>query len=42
MLPLIGAMTKVNGAAAAYVCRNFACRRPVTTVQDLEGELEGR
>ena len=30
LLPWIGAMGLVDGRAAAYVCRNFACERPVT------------
>ena len=38
-LPLVAKMQPVNGAAAAYVCRNFACRAPVTNVDDLEKEL---
>jgi uncharacterized protein YyaL (SSP411 family) len=38
-LPLLAAMRPVNGRAAAYVCRNFACRQPVTTVEELAGEL---
>ncbi|MDP1570482.1 MAG: thioredoxin domain-containing protein [Vicinamibacterales bacterium] len=31
LMPWIGAMTMVDGAPAAYVCRNFTCERPVTT-----------
>ncbi|MET8864257.1 N-acylglucosamine 2-epimerase, partial [Nonomuraea sp. NPDC004580] len=31
----------VGGAPAAYVCRGFTCRMPVTTVEDLEAELAG-
>ncbi len=38
-LPFTAAMTARDGAAA-YVCRDFACRQPVTTVQDFETELE--
>ena len=29
-LPLMAGRTLVDGRAALYVCRNFACRRPVT------------
>jgi uncharacterized protein YyaL (SSP411 family) len=29
-----------NGQATAYVCRNFACRRPVTTPEELAEQLE--
>ncbi|MEV4803584.1 thioredoxin domain-containing protein [Nonomuraea sp. NPDC049421] len=31
----------VGGAPAAYVCRGFTCRMPVTTVEDLKAELAG-
>ena len=38
-LPLVAGMEPVNGATAAYVCRNFTCRQPVTTVDGLMQEL---
>ena len=38
-LPFIDAMNPVNGRAAAYVCRDFACRQPVTSAEALEQEL---
>jgi uncharacterized protein len=38
-LPMVAGMKPVNGAAAAYVCRNFACRAPVTSAEELEKEL---
>jgi hypothetical protein len=38
-IPLLEGKTLVGGAAAAYVCRDYACRAPVTTVQALEKEL---
>jgi uncharacterized protein YyaL (SSP411 family) len=38
-LPFIEAMRPVDGATAAYVCRDFACRQPVTTVDALQQEL---
>jgi uncharacterized protein len=38
-LPFMAAMRPVDGAPAAYVCRDFSCRAPVTTVVDLEREL---
>jgi uncharacterized protein YyaL (SSP411 family) len=38
-LPLVAAMEPVNGVTAAYVCRNFTCRQPVTTVDALLEEL---
>ena len=39
LLPFTAAMTARDGAAA-YVCRNFTCRQPVTTPHDLARELE--
>ena len=38
-LPFISAMQPIAGITAAYVCRDFACRQPVTTVDALEQEL---
>ncbi len=38
-LPFIAAMRPVEGAAAVYVCRNFACRQPVTAPESLSEEL---
>jgi len=38
-LPFIAAMQPVAGITAAYVCREFTCRQPVTTVDALEQEL---
>src|SRR5262249_55395449 len=38
-LPLVAAMQPIDGAAAAYVCQNFSCRQPVTTVEALQQEL---
>jgi uncharacterized protein YyaL (SSP411 family) len=37
--PWIAGMKPIDGKAAAYVCRNFACRQPVTTVEELEHAL---
>jgi uncharacterized protein YyaL (SSP411 family) len=39
-VPLVAAMRPVDGAAAAYVCRNFTCRQPVTTAAGFEKELQ--
>ena len=41
-LPFLAAMRPVDGATAAYVCRDFTCRQPVTTVDALKQELEWR
>ena len=38
LLPFTAAMTSRDGAAA-YVCRDFTCRQPVTTAEDLAREL---
>ena len=39
VLPLVAAMEPIDGAPAAYVCRNFSCRQTVTTPEALENEL---
>ena len=39
LLPFMAGMQGANGRAAAYVCRNFTCRPPVSTPEDLEGAL---
>ncbi|HEX7138831.1 MAG TPA: hypothetical protein VF219_13320, partial [Vicinamibacterales bacterium] len=38
-LPFLSAMLPVDGQPAAYVCRDFACRRPVTDGDALLEEL---
>jgi uncharacterized protein YyaL (SSP411 family) len=38
-LPFLEAMQPVDGTTAAYVCRDFTCRQPVTTVGGLQQEL---
>jgi uncharacterized protein len=37
--PLLAGRRQVDGAPAAYVCRNFTCRAPVTTPEDLKALL---
>jgi hypothetical protein len=39
LLPFIAAMSARERGAAAYVCRAFTCRQPVTTPGELAGEL---
>jgi uncharacterized protein YyaL (SSP411 family) len=40
-VPLLAGRRPVDGAPAAYVCRDFTCRAPVTTVEDLRAVLRG-
>lgn len=39
-IPLLRAKTLVSGKAAVYVCENYACKRPVTSVEDFEDLIE--
>lgn len=38
-VPLLAGRSGIDGGATAYVCRDFACRLPVTTPEDLRAEL---
>jgi uncharacterized protein len=38
-LPLVAGKTRVNGRAALYVCRDFACQRPVVAPGDVDVAL---
>jgi len=38
-IALLEGRDRVDGQAAVYVCERFACRRPVTTPEDLAKEL---
>jgi hypothetical protein len=40
-VPLLEGRTLHHGAAAAHVCRHFACRLPVTSPDALRAELDG-
>lgn len=39
-LPPVQNMSKVDGKATAYVCKNFVCSQPVNTVEDLRKLLQ--
>jgi len=38
-LPWLASMTMKDGAATAYVCRDFTCQAPVTSVEELNAGL---
>jgi len=40
-VPLFEQRDLVDGAAAAYVCEGFVCRRPVTTAEELAAVVSG-
>jgi hypothetical protein len=40
-LPMVAAMEPVNGATAVYICRDFTCEAPVTTVEALDLRMSG-
>ncbi|MBP8948247.1 MAG: hypothetical protein KBG73_05355, partial [Candidatus Promineofilum sp.] len=42
VVPLLAGRARLDGRAAAYVCRRFVCRRPVVEPDALEQELEIR
>ena len=39
IMPFVGAMQTGAGAATAFVCRDFACREPVSTADALASQL---
>jgi len=41
VIPLLAGRPAVGGQAAAYVCRNFTCRAPVTDPVELAAALGG-
>jgi len=41
-VPLLAGRGLVNGAPAAYVCRQFTCQAPVTTPEQLREALATR
>jgi uncharacterized protein YyaL (SSP411 family) len=38
-LPLLAGRGMIDGRPAAYVCRNYACQRPVTSPEELAVQL---
>ncbi|HEX8683094.1 MAG TPA: thioredoxin domain-containing protein, partial [Ardenticatenaceae bacterium] len=40
LIPLLQERTAINGQATAYLCRNFACQRPVTDATELADQIE--
>ncbi len=39
LIPLLQNRKMIDGKATAYVCENFACQKPVTTVEDLRAQV---
>jgi uncharacterized protein len=39
-MPFVGPMVQKDGRATAFVCRDFACREPVTAVEALASQLQ--
>ena len=40
LLPWIEAMRAVDGRATAYVCRDFTCRAPTTSPEELRSAIQ--
>ncbi|MNX00579.1 Glycosyl hydrolase family 9 [compost metagenome] len=40
LLPHLGDKAAINGLATAYICENFACQAPITTLEALKEELK--
>jgi uncharacterized protein YyaL (SSP411 family) len=40
--PLLANRQALDGQPTAYVCRHYACQRPVTTAADLAQQLADR
>jgi uncharacterized protein YyaL (SSP411 family) len=41
LLPWTSSLCRRNGRATAFVCRDFACQTPTTSVDELDAQLEG-
>lgn len=42
LVPLVEGKNLIDRRPAVYICENFTCRQPVTTVEELESLLKGR
>ena len=42
LIPLLSERSMIEGRATVYVCRNFACRLPVTTAEETAATLDER
>ena len=40
-LKMLSSLEKVDGKATAYVCENYTCALPVTSVEELNKTLQG-
>jgi uncharacterized protein YyaL (SSP411 family) len=38
-IPLLESRERIDGKPTAYVCENFVCQKPVTTIADLKSQL---
>jgi uncharacterized protein YyaL (SSP411 family) len=38
-LPLVAGMTAAANTATVYICREFTCQPPITTIEALDREL---
>jgi uncharacterized protein len=41
LLPWTSSLHRLEGRATAFVCRDFACQTPTTSVDELDAQLEG-
>jgi hypothetical protein len=42
LVPLLRERPAQGGVATAYVCENYSCQQPVTSVEELASQLDGR
>jgi uncharacterized protein YyaL (SSP411 family) len=41
LLPWTSSLRQVEGRATVFVCRDFACQTPTSSVDELDAQLEG-